>query len=501
MTIKSGIFNSVNGDRKYNATDFASYFASFIGNGVFPNPSNSLQVVAATNLTTVVKAGKGWINGYFITNDSDYELQHSLADGTLKRIDRVVMRLNYLTRQIEIAIKRGTSASSPVAPTLQRDTDYVELALADVLINNGATVITQANITDTRLNNALCGIVHGTVDQVDTTTLFAQYESWYSQTIGQAGLAFENMQEQLEQEFMDWFASIQDILDGDVATNLASRVINLENNLTPIQSRLPVLKSFVSEEYNSDPNTTQLGLILTRHANGPLPLGYYYIDTAFDRAVSSNANAIQVAKGASSNEMHQRRRVNGTWTAWQRKLTQADYDVLFQLGNNVKRDTVNALLSVDNSLPITTTSAWSNIISSIPSISSLSELTPGDNLKIYENRNNVNSSSFTPLKIREVISLSNGGIRVTFRFAGFNLEQLFGNAAIYINGTRVGVLRTKSNNQSTTLYTEDFNVNKNDRVQIYAWLSGTPTAGRIQNVQISDFSVSVLQNPYFMEVL
>nr|DAQ05226.1 MAG TPA: hypothetical protein [Caudoviricetes sp.] len=32
---KSSFFNSVSGDRKYKAEDWASYFASFIGNGVY----------------------------------------------------------------------------------------------------------------------------------------------------------------------------------------------------------------------------------------------------------------------------------------------------------------------------------------------------------------------------------------------------------------------------------------------------------------------------------
>ncbi|MGH4125286.1 MAG: hypothetical protein ACREV6_20405 [Clostridium sp.] len=39
---KSSFFNSVEGDRKYKASDFASYFNSLLTNGVFPNPSTNL---------------------------------------------------------------------------------------------------------------------------------------------------------------------------------------------------------------------------------------------------------------------------------------------------------------------------------------------------------------------------------------------------------------------------------------------------------------------------
>ncbi|OXS66074.1 hypothetical protein B1B04_24310 [Lysinibacillus sp. KCTC 33748] len=240
MTIYSGIFNSVRdsngqGDRKVNAWWFAKYFSTFIGNGVFPNPSTNLQVVANTNMNVTVKPGTGWIDGYFLYSDSDHILKLDIADGVLKRIDRIVMRLNHLTRQIDIVVKKGTFASSPVAPILQRDTDYVELALADVLINNGATQITQANITDQRLNKTVCGIVHGTVDQVDTTTIFNQYQAWFKETTGRVAGEIDAWQTQQKQEFDEWFATIQGILEGDVAANLAARIANLEQTVDDLQ--------------------------------------------------------------------------------------------------------------------------------------------------------------------------------------------------------------------------------------------------------------------------
>ncbi|SCY98899.1 MULTISPECIES: hypothetical protein [unclassified Lysinibacillus] len=228
MTIYSGIFNSVNGDRKYNAWWFAKYFATFIGNGVFPNPSSNLQIAAYQNMKVVVKPGSGWIDGYFIYSDGDHVLSLDVADGVLKRIDRVVMRLNHLTRKIEIVVKKGTFASSPAAPTLQRDADAYELALADVLINNGATQITQANITDQRLNSTLCGIVHGTVNQVDTTTIFNQYQAWFAQTTQNVAIDLDIWKQHTKDDFDAWFDSIKGILDGDVAGNLAAHIAQLE---------------------------------------------------------------------------------------------------------------------------------------------------------------------------------------------------------------------------------------------------------------------------------
>lgn len=282
MVVKSGFFMSVNGDRRYDAAFFAEYFASFIGNGVFPNPSTNLQVVEGSNMQTIVKQGKGWINGYYVHNDSDYVMQHDIADGVLKRIDRIVLQWNYLTRQIVIVVKKGTFASSPVAPVLVRNTDYYELALADVYITNGATQITQANITDQRLNTSLCGIVHGTVNQVDTTTLFNQYQSWinqqkalYTQELelwtADQRLSFEqwmatqhsdfaNWRQLEEQEFMDWMlmqqasfnnwmmqeqtdfeawvATLEDLLDENIAATLTAKIVTLEQNFEAHENEL-----------------------------------------------------------------------------------------------------------------------------------------------------------------------------------------------------------------------------------------------------------------------
>jgi hypothetical protein len=258
MAIRSGLFNSVNGDRRYKADFFAEYFASFIANGVFPNPSTGLQVLADQNMTVAIKPGKAWINGYFFVNDSDYILTIDNADGVLNRIDRIVLQLNYLNREIVPVVKKGTFASNPVAPALQRDTDAYEIALADVYINAGAVTITQENITDLRLNTELCGIVHGTVDQVDTTTIFNQYQAWLQSQIElyeddlllwteEKKQEFEQWKQlrendfdlwesQEKQAFDNWFDSVQNILDGDVAGNLLNRITDLDQRFTAHQA-------------------------------------------------------------------------------------------------------------------------------------------------------------------------------------------------------------------------------------------------------------------------
>ena len=257
MAIISGFFDSVNKDRVYNAEFLAIFHASLVGNGIYPNPSNNLQVLERENMTTVVKVGKAWINGHFVMNTDDFVLQHDMADGLLNRIDRVVLQLDTAGRQIDIVLKKGAVATNPVPPAVIRDVDYYELVLADVHINAGQTRIAQGNITDYRLNSVLCGIVHNYIDNVDTTSIFNQYQDWfndYSVTKASEYLAWQNQvtaaledwidAQQLDfvawrqaeealyntwlqgrkNDFDNWFAAIRDILNSTADGNLLNIV-------------------------------------------------------------------------------------------------------------------------------------------------------------------------------------------------------------------------------------------------------------------------------------
>jgi hypothetical protein len=224
MAETSGFFPSYNGDRKYFTAFFAEYFADFIGNGIYPNPSTQCQVLANGDMTVTLKPGNAYINGYRYKNDSDKTLTLETADGVLKRIDRIVIRSTTLDREIKAYIKKGTFASTPVAPELQRDADMWELGVADIYVANGAVSISQANITDLRLNDTYCGIVSGVVDQVDTTTLFSQYQAWLANTTEQGEIDLTTMKSQFQSDFNLWFSGLQEVLDENTAGNLLNLI-------------------------------------------------------------------------------------------------------------------------------------------------------------------------------------------------------------------------------------------------------------------------------------
>lgn len=270
MSEKSAFFNaqldSDTGayDRTYLAEDFAAYFSKFISNGVFPNPSTGLQVVAAENpdMTVIMNPGYGYINGYTYENTENYVFDIDVADGVLSRRDAIFIRYDLAKREIKAYKAKGTPSAAPVAPTPLRTEDYWDLCVAIIHVDGGITKIDQSLIEDTRMNTSLCGIVHGVVDHVDTTTLYKQVQQDLTnfQTVSQA-------------EFNAWFETIKDKLSGDSAANLQNQI----DALDPQTKRTDVFAS-MTHQYSATllldgwiqtTNTFTQTVTLSTTTNGP----------------------------------------------------------------------------------------------------------------------------------------------------------------------------------------------------------------------------------------
>lgn len=272
---KSFPFNSVNHDRKYKAEDWTEYFRTFIGNGVFPSPSDGLQVQAGNNMNVVVKAGKAWINGYFFFNTSDMAVTLDTSDGVLNRIDRIVVRWDLTTRDVTLQVKKGAYSASPSPLPLQRDADAYELALADVAVNKGVVSITQANITDQRLNMALCGVAAALINQIDTSAFNAQLQSWFEEYQKMSDAEYKALtayfqaykirsdsefralqdwflsyKETASNDFNAWFASIKNIFDEDTAGHLL-------NMITGVSERVEMIEQVIFNDITENPYLIQ----------------------------------------------------------------------------------------------------------------------------------------------------------------------------------------------------------------------------------------------------
>ena len=163
---RSAFFNSNNGDRIYDASDFASFFSNLISNGICYTASENLHVVTSSGMKIKVQPGSAWINGYAYWLDAALELQLSTAHGAQPRIDRVVLRWSLPNRIINLAVLTGAPNPQPSPLALTRNSETYELCLADVRVPAAAITITSGNITDTRTDTALCGLVNSLVAAV-----------------------------------------------------------------------------------------------------------------------------------------------------------------------------------------------------------------------------------------------------------------------------------------------------------------------------------------------
>ena len=160
----------------FDAADVAAYLAG-LTSGVFSGDED-FPVTAAGGLKVTVGAGRGWVHpsrftGYSITKRESDTLTMPLADPSLPRIDRIVMRYDAGARAASLQVLQGTASSTPTAPTISRTELIYDLCLAEITRPAAAASITTGQITDTRLDEKLCGIVRDGVTGIPTDELLA----------------------------------------------------------------------------------------------------------------------------------------------------------------------------------------------------------------------------------------------------------------------------------------------------------------------------------------
>nr|DAK02423.1 MAG TPA: Receptor Binding Protein [Caudoviricetes sp.] len=225
MSYTYGFFDAVdlgsgNYDRVYSSAEFSHYWALLVGDGVFGQPSTSLNVLATTPVAMSVKVspGTGWIKGHYLTvpDNMDEVIAVPVANPSLPRIDSIIMALDNTDRMMKLYVRSGTAAASPQPVSLQRDADIWELELAQVTVAAGAGNITQQAIKDMRTDPDRCGIVTGLIEQFDILGFL---------TAAQAS-------------FDEWFEDVQSQLGDDVAGNLLNLIQGVSNDLSDFKTEV-----------------------------------------------------------------------------------------------------------------------------------------------------------------------------------------------------------------------------------------------------------------------
>ena len=231
-------------DRAESSDFLAMFISRIISDGVLGQPGDCFQVLAGEGMRLGVRPGFAVIQGRFAVDWNMASVTVPEAPKMHRRIDRVVLRANYLEGMCELVVKAGEPAASPVPPELLQPEsgDYYELCLATVLVGQNQTVITQANITDTRYDSSVCGVVTQVIDHLDTAVFFAQLDQFYKEFVGRSDAAYEKFAAdmldclnalqasgdkkllELSGQFWDWFNAVKDQVTGDMAVRIQKQI-------------------------------------------------------------------------------------------------------------------------------------------------------------------------------------------------------------------------------------------------------------------------------------
>lgn len=162
----------------YDADDASGYLSTRLS-GVY-SADEDFAVTANGDLTVTVSAGQAWVRparfrGRSIILEQPETVTLTAADTVRSRIDRLVLRYDAAAKKTSLTVLTGTpDSASPTAPEIIRTALVYDLCLADIRRPAGSTVVTAADITDTRADEAVCGVMRDGVTGIPTAQLQAQ---------------------------------------------------------------------------------------------------------------------------------------------------------------------------------------------------------------------------------------------------------------------------------------------------------------------------------------
>lgn len=236
MSVTYGFYNSLNGDRKYNAEQVSSLFDGLIIDGVFASVGTAFAVKATTGITVNVGIGKAWFNHTWTLNDSILPLEAPEAEVLLDRIDAVVLEVDATesVRANSIKFVKGTPSSAPSNPTLTNEGTVHQYPLCYIYRKFGSSAITQADITN-MVGTESTPFVTAMLQTISLDELLGQWQSELDQFvdarqdevdqwIASEESDFTEWFDQMKADFLAWYNQMKDQLGEDAAGNLQNQI-------------------------------------------------------------------------------------------------------------------------------------------------------------------------------------------------------------------------------------------------------------------------------------
>lgn len=234
VNVKYGFFDSSNGDRRYNASDFAGYFEGLISDGVYQGVDKELRVDAGTGMQVVINPGRAKIlNRYLKVKDAG-TLDLEPSDPQYNRWDRIYIYADLNKRECGIGVKKGIAqAGSYEAAELVNNEFRKEYALADIQVMANTTTVYDIR---SKIGGNLCPYVSVITPNVDVTKIVQQYQDAIIRAeneLEETQKKFDNYITTKTNEVNNWFNQLETDLNTKKYLNrytLCIRSINKDCN-------------------------------------------------------------------------------------------------------------------------------------------------------------------------------------------------------------------------------------------------------------------------------
>lgn len=207
MSVTSGFFNSLNGDRRYNSEQMSAIFDGIINDGIFANIGTAFMVSADSGIAITIGIGRAWFKSTWLFNDSILPMETEISEILLDRYDAVVIEIDHSesVRAGTIKVIKGTPSSNPQRPTMVRTRDVNQYPLAYIFRKANSNTIVQADITN-MVGTSSCPYITGILEVQNIDNIVVQWKDQWQRWFADKTTTGENQMIQWEETWNKWFA-------------------------------------------------------------------------------------------------------------------------------------------------------------------------------------------------------------------------------------------------------------------------------------------------------
>lgn len=305
FAVNSGFYDAVNSDRTYSADDMNRPYKRLVSNGVFATPqgtpSTDLQVVSASNgMQIIVQAGEGIFADKWFENSAAINITVPSNTSTVPRFDSVIVQVDQRTsgRVGNIVYRTGTPSSNPAVPAINTVTNVTEYRVANIYVAAGANAINNDAITDLR-GSSSCPWITALIEQVDTSTLWNQwqaaYQAYYDQMTAGFQAWFEDLTEDLTVETNVMVLNSSYRTTG-TTTSVPINIANYNKSTDILMVYINGLKAIPNTDYAV--NTAGTSITLTKSLPSGQTVAFVVLKTVLSSDMATTLEAVQAANAA-----------------------------------------------------------------------------------------------------------------------------------------------------------------------------------------------------------